>query len=383
MTFKKYLSVIFLFVLFIPFIDKVFNISDTVFKYKNNEKRTLGKMPDVDINYLDGFPKLYEQYVNDHFMLRSFLIDQYNNMCVKLFKQSPVPNKAYIGIDDWLYLNNYEYNISHKVELSEQQLKNFVEELKRRRDFLKQQNCSLYVYIVPPKIKVYPEYGGRRVPNEPDQGASLEAYAKKNSDLPITYLLPTFLNKKKEGTPLLYYKTDNHWSNYGGFIAYAKIMADLKKDFPMLKSLTFNDLLVKDDTADGGNTAQMMGVESYFKEYHHRLEVKKRQSTEVERKGYSFVGDFDKNEFEKQYNHENKALPSVLFIRDSFGGALIPYLSESFSHSTFIFDVWRYQSNEEIILSEKPSAVVYIIYEPLLLNLLDHSKKALIKNHRR
>ena len=161
---------------------------------------------------------------------------------------------------------------------------------------------------------------------EPDQGASLEAYAKKNSDLPITYLLPTFLNKKKEGTPLLYYKTDNHWSNYGGFIAYAKIVADLKKDFPMLKSLTFNDLLVKDDTADGGNTAQMMGVESYFKEYHHRLEVKKRQSTEVERKGYSFVGDFDKNEFEKQYNHENKALPSVLFISDSFGGSLIPSL---------------------------------------------------------
>lgn len=375
MTFKKYLSVIFLFVLFIPFIDKAFNISDTIFKYESNEKRALEKMPDVNINYLDGFPKLYEQYVNDHFMCRNFLIDQYNNMRVKLFRESPVPNKAYIGLDDWLFLNNYQYNMSHKVELSEQQLKDFVEELRRRRDFLKQQNCSLYVYIVPSKIKVYPEYGGRKVPSAPSQGAAIEAYVKKNSDLPVTYLLPTLLNGKKKGAPLLFYKTDNHWSNYGAFVAYTKIMEDMKKDFPTLMPLTVDDLVSKHDTANGGNAAQMMGAQSYFKEYHHRLEVAKYHSVEGEKKGYPFTGDFDKNDFEKQYDHENKALPSVLFIRDSFSGSLIPYISESFSHSTFIFDVWRYQPNEEIIKNEKPSAVVYVIYEPLLLNLLDHSKK--------
>jgi alginate O-acetyltransferase complex protein AlgJ len=374
MLFKKYITILFLFVLFIPVLDKVFNVSDKVFKFNSNEKRALAKMPQPKFSNLDTFPKLCEDYLNDHFMCRNFLIGQYNAMLVKLFKQSPVPNKVFIGIDDWLYLNNYDYNTSHKVDLSERQLTDFLEEFKRRRDFLKQQNCALYVYIIPSKRKVYPEYAGNRVPIDPDQGAQLEAYIKKNSDLSVTYLLPTFLNEKRTDAPFLYYKTDNHWTDYGAFLAYQKIMEDLKNEFPDLKPLTPDDLISKDEIASGGNTAQMMGAESYYTEHQHHLEVAKKQAIPGERKNYAFTGDFDKTQFEKQFDTENKELPSALFIRDSFGDALFPFLSQSFSHSTFIFDLWRYQLNEEIVKREKPKVLVYLITEPLLLNLLKNSR---------
>ena len=375
MGIKKIISIIFLFIFFIPVLDKVLNISDKFFKYDSNEKRALTKMPELDTISLEAIPKACEEYVNDHFMGRNFMISQYNRMRVELFRQSPVPDKAYIGKDDWLYLNNYEYNVSHKVDLSDQQLKAFLDELTYRRDFLKQQNCSLYVYIVPSKIKVYPEYGVKNIPVDPNQGEQLETYIKKNSNLSISYLLPTFFKEKKKDAPLLFCKTDNHWSIYGAFIAYKKIIEDIKVNFTSLKPLTMNDLALSDRINNGGNIAQMIGAESYFKEYVHNMDVAKPHATDGQRKHYPFTGDFDKNQFEKQFDMEDKTQPSALFIGDSFSEALIPFLSENFSHTTFIFDIWKYQLNEEIVKREKPGMLVYIIYEPLLLKLLDNSQR--------
>src|SRR3569832_2106789 len=143
---KKYISVGILLILFLPFIDRVFNLTEKLIKYKSNEQRTLRQLPEVDVNYLDGYPKLYEEYFNDHFTCRNFFIDQYNTMRVKLFKQSPIPDRAYIGKNGWLYFHNYFHNVRQKVDFSDSQMNLIMKELEKRRDNLREQNCSLYVY---------------------------------------------------------------------------------------------------------------------------------------------------------------------------------------------------------------------------------------------
>jgi hypothetical protein len=374
---KKYITVIILFVLFIPFIDKVLNLSATFFAYESeNEKRTLSKEPEVNLNFLDGYPKQYEAYFNDHFMCRNFLIDQYNQLRLKVLKESPVPQKCYIGTNDWLFLNNYDYNRAHKRNLSDKDLSGFLTEFERRKTILKEQNCSLYVYIIPPKIQLYPEYKGKINSDDPAQGMQLEAYFKKNSDIPVTYLLPTLLEGKDKNAPFLFLTSDNHWSDYAAFVAYQKIIKDLKKDFPKLNAIGQKDLVSHDDVIGGGNIAIMMGANNYFKEHRHYIDVAHPQATKVEQKEY-VIPDYAemKDEYELQFENKNKDLPRLLLIRDSFGTFIIPFLSESFSHSTCIFDAWKYRLNEDIFKNEKPQIVIYLIYEPLLLNILDDLKK--------
>ena len=55
---------------------------------------------------------------------------------------------------------------------------------------------------------------------------------------------------------------------------------------------------------------------------------------------------------------------------DSFGSYFIPFLSENFSHSTYLFDSWRYGLNDSIINIEKQDIVIYEIFESNLKNLL-------------
>ncbi|HSH66680.1 MAG TPA: hypothetical protein VLB84_13025, partial [Bacteroidia bacterium] len=100
------------------------------------------------------------------------------------------------------------------------------------------------------------------------------------------------------------------------------------------------------------------------------------QATKVEQKEY-VIPDYAemKDEYELQFENKNKDLPRLLLIRDSFGTFIIPFLSESFSHSTCIFDAWKYKLNEDIFKNEKPQIMIYLIYEPLLLNILDDLKK--------
>jgi hypothetical protein len=63
-------------------------------------------------------------------------------------------------------------------------------------------------------------------------------------------------------------------------------------------------------------------------------------------------------------------LPNIVFINDSFTDAMIPFLSESFDTTTFIFDAWRYERNDAIINDQKPDIVMLILYEPHISHLI-------------
>lgn len=365
---KRITAILILIILLLPFIDGLFGISKN-FTFKSNEMRALKLKPDADINNLDAFPKAYEAYFNDHFIGRDFFIDRYNKMRVQYFGQSPVPEKAFIGKHNWLYLHSYMHNPRNKKYFTDEQLKQILTELKIRENFLKARNCSLYVYIVPTKIESYPEYGGWMAPYEPKLALQTETYIRKNSDLKVTYLLPALLKEKRSSAPFLFLTTDNHWSDYGAYIGYRKIMSDLKEDFPGLNVLPWRRLQREDVITPGGNISRMMSMENHFREFRHNFRVIDPVAVEDPQKKYKSPQDFE-GSYELQFNTKDTLLPRVLFIRDSFGDAMVPYLAESFGHTTIIFDKWKYLRNENIVAAEKPEIVVYMIYEPLLFALL-------------
>ena len=66
-------------------------------------------------------------------------------------------------------------------------------------------------------------------------------------------------------------------------------------------------------------------------------------SSKDENYGFKYFKDWAyPSEFEKRYtNKKIKSGLKILFIRDSFAEQLIPFVSEVFKESLFIFDSWH------------------------------------------
>lgn len=369
---KKGTVIIFLSVLFLPFILNSLNIQALFAGNTNTENRSLAKKPVININSLDGYPSQYSDYYNDEFPFRDVLLESYAYIKTRCFDESPIPEKVIIGKDKWLYNIGDELGSCNGTKkMSDSTLNAFLNELKRREEYLKQRNCSMYIFIAPVKLVVYPEYMKRGIETHGEQteGEQLVEYIKKHSDIHITYLLSTLQKAKSPDKPRLYYKADTHWSDYGAFVGYKEMMRQLSDTFKNLKPLSENDLATHDTEYDAGNLSVMMKVQNYFIEKRHEMYPKNRRAIEQPNKNYPAPDNFP-YPWQFQRNTADTTLPRLLVIGDSFMVGTMGFLSESFSHTAFIFDAWQYKLNENIIEGEKPNIVIYIMWEPKIDNMI-------------
>jgi hypothetical protein len=81
------------------------------------------------------------------------------------------------------------------------------------------------------------------------------------------------------------------------------------------------------------------------------------------------------NSWEYQLRKVNRARPGpkVLFIRDSFGSDVVPYLAEAFGETVALFDQWKYGINVRQVLDFKPDAVILMVVESNLDHLLSQT----------
>ena len=80
--------------------------------------------------------------------------------------------------------------------------------------------------------------------------------------------------------------------------------------------------------------------------------------------------------YERRYiNEHSKSGLRVLFIRDSFGNQLVPFVKEPFAESLFIFDAWRYELNKPIIEKVKPDVVIFLGLETHLESFIKYPTK--------
>ena len=356
------LSIGFLIILIFPTVQKYFPV---IPETESTENRKLADMPTIKLDYLDPFPSEFEKYYNDRFSLRNQLVSLKSLIIANTLHKTPMPDKVIFGKDNWLFLVSDELDTYRGKNLFKQRkIDKIVNELVRRQKYLKEKNISLYFVIAPTKYTIYPEY----LPNYVDKINRItrtdqvkEALIENGID--VVDLRDTLINAKEKG--LLYYKTDNHWNKLGSFIAYRSIIDKIKKDYPEIPALSLKDFTIKQKIKSGGNTARLINMGKKFEDIEYILEQKKpSQAKKVTGIGYPIPQDFKyKWEYEMDYETANDSLPSLLFIRDSFGTSLIPYISQSFKRSVFIFDNWNYTSNEHIIENEQPDIVVYLVLE--------------------
>ena len=137
--------------------------------------------------------------------------------------------------------------------------------------------------------------------------------------------------------------------------------------------LKMEDVKLKKEITNGGNLANMIGLDHLLKETNYTFEVKNKKATDAPKQNYKPISGFAyPNEYETVSEIKNSNLSKALIIRDSYINAMMPYLNESFSKSSYIFDAWQYKLNDEILKNESPDIFILEIYEPHISNILDN-----------
>jgi len=368
------ITVAFLGILLLPFADSLFNF---IPKVENRENRALKKKPEFDINNLDAFPQLYDEYYSDNFDLRNQLLAFNSNLKFKMFNKPPVNGKAFLGNDGWMFITKHQMDTYlGNTMVDEKELIEYYNIIKFREHFLDSIGCKYYVVIAPVKTSIYPEFLplSKRKTNQETLTDQIVALLDTIKGITTIDLRPVL--KEAKGGVRLYHKTDNHWNDYGAYVAYNKIMNTLSVNFPGLSPIPISKYKIDSTKVKGLALTNMMGI--YEGIYENKIKLKPTfniKSKKGAKSGYPVIPYFGyPSEYERVYVTDNDTLPKLLMIRDSFGGMLIPYMREHFSKSVYIFDSWHHAFNKEIVLNEKPDIYIQLVLEMFIPNIHKHAK---------
>ena len=142
-----------------------------------------------------------------------------------------------------------------------------------------------------------------------------------------------------------------------------EIVRTLLQRHAQMKTLAIPDPEIQESNRQGGDIAAMLSMSQVMEDTEVSLSWKNIPSplpfnpVYVAEEGKESAG----------FIMNNSKLPKLLMLRDSFGNALIPSLSERFSRSVFL---WTHSIDRAVVEQEKPDIIILEIVERNLDHLL-------------
>ncbi|MGZ4053829.1 MAG: alginate O-acetyltransferase AlgX-related protein [Bacteroidia bacterium] len=222
---KQRIFLLFLILLFIPLIQQLFSIIP--------DKPLDGINPADDLpafsirswlngDYQKNYDLCYEKKVGFH----NTLVRLHNQINYTVFDMSDAGDNV-IGKKGYLYLKPYIYAYTGAdfvgtecIDIQSQKIKVIQEELKKR-------NISFFISFAPGKGSFYPEYIPDAYKSNMHPGSTNYAYYKKmffNYKINFLDLESFFLKIKGTEKYPLYSTTGVHWTQYGCYLAGAKMV---------------------------------------------------------------------------------------------------------------------------------------------------------------
>lgn len=352
-----------------------------IFQFEEkDENRVFHEMPDFDVNRLDPFGNEVDAFINDHFSFREPLLDLYHFIKVKVFNISPKPEIVIKGKEGWLFSSEGKYMdlFMGLKDTSELYFQPIIENWEARKEYLDQNNISLYIGVIPSKLTAYSDkmtfyYSRMKSRNQTD------VFIKKMQSLIGDNILDFRITidsiRKTRPEELYYRKLDNHWNMKGAYYSYQALINEISKKYkvPRLDSV---DFVWEEYEVFNGFYAKSIGYPN-MPELNWKPVFKEERVSQIDNYDFEPPKDFPYPEsYQTRFklNYTTKA-PRVLVIHDSFTERMIPFLKHSFSESLFIFDGWQYGFNKMIIDEVKPDIVVYLTVEYLIENLRNTALK--------
>jgi hypothetical protein len=233
-----------------------------------------------------------------------------------------------------------------KWRLPDGQLPAMAKKLDRVKKYLEERSIGFTVMFCTDKESVYPEYYPKSITRgpEPIYLDTITRYLKENTGVDVFNIREALLAEK--GAYLLYNKSAGdltHYNAIGSFFAYRELMRHITMFFPEIVPYTLDDINIIYDT----NEIPVISL---------------KQKVTYKGIDSSFFDDVDLiRPFTWEsaaFENSNSNQPVILFMGDSYTGALLTYIPQHFSKTIFIH-YQNMQYFEQYINKYKPDMVVF------------------------
>jgi alginate O-acetyltransferase complex protein AlgJ len=320
------------------------------------ENRQLAAQPRWSWRWADlqTFPARFEAWDRDHFGLRSTLIHWHANLMLDGLGISPQKD-VLIGQQGWLY-----YAIAKSVDTyrclfpyQPAELEAAVRTVRERRDWLAARRIRYLNAWAPIKPNVYPEYLPSWLHKE-GPVCRLDQWlgAMRAAKLPVLDLRPAMRKAKAAG--LSYHRTDSHWNPRGAWFAYEAIVDAIAPLHKGLRRLASREVHFFEADRPGGDLARLADLAERYRGPEVLATLPQRcQATLLQ--GWTPP----KGVHVRAFTCPDGG-PKVVMFHDSFGGALLPFLSQSVGRLVAT-EFGRF--DKELIERERPDLVLELHVE--------------------
>lgn len=350
----------FLVALVLPLADMYFGIDTSA---PLSEKRRLAAFPPFSKNLevIKEYPGHFDAWFKDQFGFRNLLVRANSLARVHLLGVSPNED-VIVGRKDWLFLAGDRAMLSYRATnpLADDILARWKAALETARAYGERSGAKFLFVMIPQKHMIYGENLPYWLRRSHAQGPTeqLIDYLKAHSTIDVLYPLDYLMEHKEEP---LYYSRDSHWSAYGSFRAYERIMHTLGEQFDGLAPLPMSDFhkVTRERSTDlmGMLGNAILGLETSDVLVRNPL----WKARYVNASYFRDVAGLGRHS--RATVCASGAPIKAAVFHDSFGWAIRPYLAEHFERAVFIGSNWARLEMTKVLDQEKPDLVLFLISE--------------------
>ncbi|MCS6980688.1 MAG: hypothetical protein NZM65_00665 [Flavobacteriales bacterium] len=330
------------------------------------ENRRLAPLPRLEWDSLFSLPDRWTAYFHDHMGLKSFLAALDGRWKYGLLNSSPKPFEVEIGRHGWLFSRDTsllrDYLHWEKMPLSV--MRRMRLNLEYIQMWLSRRGIRFFVFVAHNKHSIYPHHlpSAMSFQDRPSIYEQWKAYMIDSS-----FVMPIDAGDELRAAARdneVYYPYDTHWNFHGGLLAYRKLMLYIARDFPQCQALAdslFQWVRLDERNADLARKIALQDV-LHNKEYQPSLRIPS-PARPLPPPDLPHVPLLQPS---LAYSVDNPALPRLLMYRDSYANLMVPYLTNHFSYSLFL---WTHALDPLTITRIKPDVVVVEIAEQHIRNL--------------
>ena len=321
---------------------------------ENYENRPLARMPKLfDSDGLNlSFPSEFDNYYEDHFGFREEMVTAFHGATMAVLGDT-LNQKVIVGKENMLFYSETLDDYLGRNLLSDEEIERIAVCLRIQQDYVKAEDADFAFAIAPNKNTIYPEYMPDYLrPSGAESNRERLMKALDRHGVNTIDLAGELTAAKEEG--LLYHYQDTHWNERGAQIGYRAIMEVAAGDTEYEAYLGLTPEIIYDY---GGDLHYFVlpTVEGKLARPDYRLTFEYEQDSS--RAGRTTtIGTNSKRNARK-----------LLLYRDSFGDALLPYLSANLGR--VLYDA-QFPYNYASFKAEQPNTVIIELVERNLKNLL-------------
>lgn len=300
------------------------------------------------------FPGEFKHYMANELPLRDGFAKLHSRTLVGVNGPSEV-GKVIVGEEGWMFLRLDRDMIDHAFE--HHNLAHLRDEHERRARLCRELGIDYRVLVVPSKENLYAEHlpdRFKRFVRRSDSISQLSRFLQTKSDsVPVIDVLERFRAEKAVGD--LFFRTDSHWNEFGGFIATEETIRSLAPG-----QFTPANYSIEMRESIGGNEAQILGLQDQVTEEYPKIVVQDGRHPSMAGGKPIEMNTINLDTFDLKGTRTvcpDAPFESVIVYHDSFGVALVPFISRHFKKSLFM---WHHFVDDQV-RQEKPRVVIDLV----------------------